>query len=124
MHDIVVAIVLISALGRVAAFQPSARNHSMEQERDNVSIFRRHVTMWETGDLSAFDSIIAPDYIGHVATGSPFPRYITVGFWLIIFAQRILKFSNACFGARLYRSLGGDSSDSTTQPQGVTSLLL
>lgn len=42
----------------------------MEQERDNGCIFLRYVTMRETGDLSAFNSIIAPEYIGHVASGS------------------------------------------------------
>lgn len=74
MHEvryILIAVALISALGCLAsAFQVSVRNRSMEQERDNGSIFRRHVTMWATGDLSAFDSIIAPEYIGHVASGS------------------------------------------------------
>lgn len=42
----------------------------MDQDIDNGSIFRRHMTMWATGDFSAFDTIIAPAYIGHVASGS------------------------------------------------------
>jgi predicted ester cyclase len=33
------------------------------------NLFRRVVNMWETGDLSLFNEMIAPHYIGHVAAG-------------------------------------------------------
>ena len=32
-------------------------------------VFRRHVHMWNTGDLSEFDCVIAANYLGHLATG-------------------------------------------------------
>lgn len=37
---------------------------------DAASVCRRHLHMWETGDLSEFDKIIAADYVGHVASGT------------------------------------------------------
>ena len=74
MHEVrfsVLTVALMSALSCLASgFPVSTQSHSMEQERDNGSIFRRHISMWATGDLSAFDSLIAPEYIGHVANGS------------------------------------------------------
>lgn len=38
--------------------------------RDPASVFRRGLHMWESGDLSQFNEIVADDYVGHVATGS------------------------------------------------------
>ncbi len=35
----------------------------------NKEAFRSHLHIWATGDLSAFDRIIGPDYVGHVAAG-------------------------------------------------------
>jgi len=35
-----------------------------------VDVFRRVLHMWESGDLSEFDRIIAADYLGHVSTGT------------------------------------------------------
>ena len=37
--------------------------------RDPASVFRRCLQMWENGDLSQFNEIVAADYVGHVASG-------------------------------------------------------
>lgn len=34
-----------------------------------ANVFRRGLQMWESGDLSRFDEIVATDYVGHVASG-------------------------------------------------------
>ncbi len=37
--------------------------------RNPAKVFQRGLQMWESGDLSRFDEIIATDYVGHVASG-------------------------------------------------------
>ena len=37
---------------------------------DGAGVFRRALHLWESGDLSEFDNIIAADYVGHVASGT------------------------------------------------------
>ncbi len=37
--------------------------------RDPANVFRRGLQMWENGDLSRFNEIVATDYVGHVASG-------------------------------------------------------
>ncbi len=41
----------------------------MSLEEMNKDAHRRHLHIWATGDLSALDNIISPDYVGHVAAG-------------------------------------------------------
>jgi hypothetical protein len=35
-----------------------------------AKVFRRGLQMWESGDLSQFNEIVADDYVGHVASGT------------------------------------------------------
>ena len=37
---------------------------------DPASVFRRGLHMWESGDLSRFNEIVADDYVGHLASGT------------------------------------------------------
>lgn len=34
------------------------------------AVFRRYVTIWETGALNDLASVLAPNYVGHAASGS------------------------------------------------------
>lgn len=34
------------------------------------AVFRRYVTIWQTGDLIDLASVLAPNYVGHAASGS------------------------------------------------------
>ena len=43
---------------------------TMSEASGESDVFRRVLHMWESGDLSEFDRVIADDYVGHVATGS------------------------------------------------------
>ena len=39
-------------------------------DRNPASVFRGGLQMWESGDLSQFNEIVATDYVGHVASGN------------------------------------------------------
>lgn len=40
-----------------------------EAAESRKAVFRRAVEMYATGDLSALDDVMAPDYVGHVSAG-------------------------------------------------------
>ena len=45
---------------------PAAMNETSESRK---AVFRRLVEIYATGDLSALDEVIAPDYVGHASAG-------------------------------------------------------
>jgi ketosteroid isomerase-like protein len=37
---------------------------------DNKALVRRYIDIWQGGDVDALDALVAPGYVGHVATGT------------------------------------------------------
>ena len=41
----------------------------MSSERENMATFREMLSAWQLGDVLKADSLVSPDYIGHVSSG-------------------------------------------------------
>ena len=63
----------------VAAYQPSVartwpvRNGTRQVETITAgekAVFRRYVSIWESGALDQLSNVLAPNYVGHAANGS------------------------------------------------------
>jgi ketosteroid isomerase-like protein len=64
-------IVVFSMLCSILPTSLTFANRSKDlPARDPASMFRDALHMWESGDLSQFDEIVADDYVGHVASGT------------------------------------------------------
>ena len=60
-------LALVYTLSANAVAAPLA---SLGSRTEDAAVVQRCIKMWETGDLREFDTLVAADYVGHVASGT------------------------------------------------------